>query len=198
MVCFLSCFWVRLEIPIFFLIVSEMKPLLRIEMALRIKIENSICIIIIYFGKWPSWINYFLNSCRCNFTIKWLVYSDYLEIESVPSNVNIKKISFADYTRLVNNKLNVNFPQQSAYKLCDIKPMLGYIHQDEIANYDYWGFGDIDVVYGDLRQYYQVLLNKYQCIPIHSARISGHLCLLKNNKKMREAFKLVSGLLDDF
>ncbi|WP_163835519.1 DUF6625 family protein [Spartinivicinus ruber] len=153
--------------------------------------SDSVCIIIAYFGYWPAWINYFLCSCGYNSSFNWLIYTDCAQLDNVPANVKIKQISFNDYIALVSDKLALKFLAVSYYKLCDIKPMLGYIHQDEVEDYDYWGFGDIDVIYGDLSKYYQPLLSKYQCVSTHSTRISGHLCLLKNNQQMQEVFKKI-------
>ena len=58
--------------------------------------------------------------------------------------------------------------------------------------FDFWAFGDLDLVYGDLREVYtERLLSKYDLISNHETRVSGHLCLIRNTKLMREIFKKV-------
>ena len=152
----------------------------------------SIVLIIPYFGKWPAWFDLFLLTCRFNPTVEWLFYTDCGAPKRVPSNVNFKEISFLEYKRKVSQRLKINFNPDSAYKLCDIKPSLGYIHHEDIKDFDFWGFSDIDLIYGDLRKFYtEEKLAKYDLLSTHSRRVSGHFCLMRNNKKMREAFMLI-------
>lgn len=151
-----------------------------------------ICIIIPYFGKWPFWMAVFLESCRYNDTIDWLFYTDCGVPESCPSNVKVRQISFGDYCEKVSTSLKVNFRPESHYKLCDLKPMLGYVHADEIDGYDFWGFGDIDLVYSDLREYFSSFrLRKKDLFSTHQRRVSGHLCLIRNTDEMCTAFMKV-------
>ena len=37
---------------------------------------------------------------------------------------------------------------RSGYKLCDLKPMYGILFAEALERYDYWAFGDCDVLYG--------------------------------------------------
>lgn len=153
--------------------------------------QPKIILIIPYFGSWPSWINYFIRSCAQNPTITWLMYTDCGEPEYKADNVIFKHCSFALYQQKVSTKLGINFSPESPYKLCDLKPALGYIHEKEIAGYDYWGFGDVDVIYGDIRAYLTDQMFRFNLISFHEHRVSGHLCLLKNSVKMRHAFMQV-------
>ena len=152
----------------------------------------SIVIIIPYFGKWPFWMELFLASCSTNPTVQWLLFGDCGKPEKIPSNVTYQYISFNEYTKKVSDALGVNFSPENSYKLCDIKPMLGFIHEEDIKGFDFWAFGDLDLVYGDLREVYtERLLSKYDLISNHETRVSGHLCLIRNTKLMREIFKKV-------
>lgn len=153
---------------------------------------DSICIVIPYFGKWPIWMPYYLETCRFNNTINWVFYTDCGKPENLPPNVKIIDISYTDYCDLVSQKLGLEFHPENPYKLCDIKPLLGYIHADELNGFDFWGFGDIDLVYGDLRAYFnQDRLSRKDLFSTHARRISGHLCLLRNTEEMRTAFQRV-------
>lgn len=153
---------------------------------------SKIIIVIPYFGAWPFWMRIFLASCARNPDIHWLLLGDCGEPENLPQNVIFKPVSFVDYKRRVAESLGITFDPDSAYKLCDIKPMLGKIHAEEISSYDFWGFGDLDLVYGDLRKIYtEEILAAYDLISNHATRVSGHLCLIRNTEHMREIFKKV-------
>ncbi len=152
----------------------------------------SIIIIIPYFGKWPEWVEFFMLSCQANPSINWLFITDCGKPQVKPNNCQFIETSFADYTSQISQKLAINFNPTSPYKLCDIKPAYGYLHQAQTQAYDFFGFGDIDVIYGNLRQFLtDDILAKHQLISTHNNRISGHLCLLKNTPTMIQAFQRI-------
>lgn len=145
--------------------------------------------VIPYFGKWPFWFEFFLASCRRNPTFEWLFYTDCGVPENAPANVRFVEIAFSAYCKKVSDRLAIDFRPDSAYKLCDIKPALGHVHADELEGYDFWAFGDIDVIYGDLRAYFTPeRLAKKDLFATHHRRVSGHLCLIRNTAEMRQAF----------
>ena len=141
-----------------------------------------------YFGRWPEWFMLYLESCRWNPTIDWLFFTDCPVPENSPQNVRFIEMSFQDYQELVSQRLGVVFKPQSSYKLCDIRPAYGLIHQEYLAGYDYFGFGDIDVIYGDLRKFYTDEILSYNVLSTHSDRVSGHLFLIKNDAQWIHAF----------
>ncbi len=145
-----------------------------------------------YFGRWPFWFAFFLESCRRNPSIDWLLFTDCDVPRDAPENVQFVQISYADYCSKISQRLGIDFHPSNAYKLCDIKPALGAVHEDALGGYDFWAFGDIDVVYGDLRRYFTAQrLSQKDLFSTHSRRISGHLCLLRNSPLMRNAFRLI-------
>ena len=142
-----------------------------------------------YFGVWPFWMQFYLESCRRNPDIDWLFFTDCGVPDNAPANVRFIELSFASYCELVSTQLGIDFHPEQPYKLCDIKPALGYIHADYLVGVDFWAFGDIDVVYGNLRRYFtDERLAKKDLFATHHRRISGHLCLVRNTAYMREAF----------
>lgn len=160
---------------------------------------KKIIIIMPYFGKWPFWIELFLESCRRNSTVDWVFFSDCGKLESFPDNVEYHNISFDEYKRVVSDSLQIEFNPDSSYKICDIRPAFGYIHLSVIEGYDFWGFGDLDLIYGDLRAVYnEELLENNDLVSNHATRVSGHLCLIKNNEKMRNLFKKIPQWKDKF
>ncbi|WBA79637.1 DUF6625 family protein [Endozoicomonas sp. GU-1] len=152
---------------------------------------NSIVIVIPYFGRWPEWFSLFLESCKWNPTVNWIFYTDCEPPKGIYPNVEFYSLSFKEYKQLVSDKLGINFNPDNPYKLCDIKPALGYIHDQEIVSYHSYGFGDIDVIYGNIRDFYTDKILEYNCISSHWDRLSGHLCIFKNTEFMRNAFRKI-------
>lgn len=149
----------------------------------------SIIFLIPYFGQWPFWMPFFIESCRANPDIDWLLIGDCGEPADLPANVRYRHAEFSDYCAWISSRLGLKFQPKSAYKLCDLKPALGYLHEHDIVGYDFWGFSDIDLIYGDLRAYFgKDRLKRYKLLSTHERRVSGHLCLLRNEQPLRELF----------
>ncbi len=151
-----------------------------------------IIIFIPYFGRWPEWIDLFFDSAQRNPTIDFLIYTDCdTEKFSFP-NVFFRKISFSSYIQEVNQKLDFSFNPPNAYKICDLRPLFGYLHQEEFRGYDFYGWCDIDLVFGDIRKFYtNEMLLKYDVLSTHNDRISGHFALFRNINKNRMIFKKI-------
>lgn len=150
---------------------------------------TSIIIIIPYFGQWPFWMPFFIESCRSNPDINWLLIGDCPVLERLPDNVEQRGFDFAGYCALISERLDINFNPSNPYKLCDLKPALGFIHAEDVAGYDFWGFSDLDLIYGDLRSYFSdERLRKYKVLSTHERRISGHFCLLRNEPELNSLF----------
>ncbi len=146
--------------------------------------ENKIAMIIPYFGKWPEWIGLYLYSCSRQKNIDWLFYTDCGIPQKVYPNTLFHEMSFEDYCELVSRRLSINFVPERPYKLCDLKVFYGIIHQNDLKNYEWWGFGDVDLVYGNL----SLLINdknlqQYDLLTTHVDRIAGHFTVIRKKSK---------------
>ena len=152
---------------------------------------KSIVILIDYFGKWPKWFPVFLASCGSNSTVDWIIRTDCEIPADPPKNVKFISGSFADYVANVSRRLNINFNPSGSYKICDIRPAFGELYAEDIAGYDYYGFGDLDVIYGDIRKFYTDDVLSFDLVSTHVGMISGHLVLFKNTGSMRKAYTCI-------
>ncbi len=154
--------------------------------------SHSIAMVIVYFGAWPPWINFFVESCRSNASIDWFLITDCDPPENRPPNVHIETTSFADYKALVGEALGIRFDPQDSYKVCDVRPAFGVIHREMLKDYDFIGYGDLDVVYGDIRKFYDNdVLDTYSVLSTHPERLSGHFFLMRNSEPLVNAFRRV-------
>lgn len=145
-----------------------------------------------YFGKWPPWINLFMASCRTNPDVVWRFYTDCGAPENLPDNVEIVETSFTDYTAFAAARLGTPFAPTDPYKLCDLKPALGYVHESDIAGYEFYGFGDIDVIYGRISPFFpESMRRRFDILSTHSNTVSGHFCLFKNTRANRVMFRRI-------
>lgn len=149
---------------------------------------DKICIIICYYGTFPATFQSFLDTCAINLSIDWLIITD-VDLKNeyrCSDNVKHLKLSLSEVEKLACKKLGIEVKINHAYKLCDYKIMYGLLFEDYLSNYDWFGYGDCDVLYGNLRKFFTPeRLSKYD--KIYSF---GHLCLIKNNEQCKKAFML--------
>ena len=83
---------------------------------------EKIALILPYFGHFKNYFPMFLNSCKNNPTIDWMIYTDSNEQYKWPLNVHVRKITFDEFRKKV--QANFDFPicLDRPYKLCDYRP----------------------------------------------------------------------------
>lgn len=139
-----------------------------------------IAIIIPYFGEFPAWFNLYLFSCSQNPQVDFLFFTDCKLPIKTYENTKFFRIDYVSYCKHISDCLNIDFQPKNPYKLCDLKPFLGIVHQAELQGYDYWGFGDCDLIYGDL-SIITKNLSKYEFITTHGGRVAGHFTIMKKD-----------------
>jgi len=150
---------------------------------------KTIAFVVPYFGPFPFWMNYFFAGCEKNPSIDFLIYSDNEKPENLPSNVYFRKMSFSQYKALVSDRLGINFTPDNPYKLCDIKPAYGFIHGADLESYEFWGFCDIDLVFGQIRDFVtDEILRNNDFFSAYDRRVSGHFFVCRNTDSCNRAF----------
>lgn len=136
------------------------------------------CIIIFpYFGKFNNYFPLFLKSCEENSNYKWLIFSDCFNGYECPSNVCVINTTMEEIKKIAEQKLGFSICMKNPHKLCEYKPAYGYIFEEYIKGYDYWGHCDCDLIFGNLDKLLTPVLNEgYDKI-----FAAGHLTLYKNN-----------------
>lgn len=80
-------------------------------------------------------------TCSKQNNIDFVYFTDCDEIINMASkypNIICHKVSFEEYCENASKRLKVDFHPQHAYKLCDLKPFYGFIHQDILRKYEFW------------------------------------------------------------
>ena len=142
-----------------------------------------------YFGQWPEWIDLYIESCKWNPTVDWLFFTDCGEPTNKAPNVTYVHISLSDFVDQFSQKIGTPIALEAPYKLCDLKPAYGDALESHLDGYDFWGFGDIDVIYGNIRRFYSENIRPYKVVSSHKHLLSGHFCLLQNTPLMRHAYR---------
>ena len=156
---------------------------------------KKIRLIIPYFGKLPKFFPYFLLTAKRNEKIDFLIYTDQ-KVEQFEvlnaKNIEFVTLPFDDLRKKVQSKFDFEISLKTPYKLCDYKVAYGFIFEEELKEYDYWGFCDTDVLLGDIYQF----LEEYNFFTNDYARygLLGHLQIFKNSQEVNHVFMSGQGL----
>ena len=116
---------------------------------------NKICVIIPWYGKIPTFFPFFLKGLELNQDVlDVLFFTDEKIPFSTPKNFKRIELPWGELVQRIKQVVSDKANIKSAYKLCDFKPMYGKIFKAQIENYEFWGYGDIDLIYGDLNKYF--------------------------------------------
>lgn len=153
--------------------------------------QKSILLILPYFGKWPVWFEAHLKSIAYNETINWLIVTDCEIPQHYPSNIRFVATTLQELNVEVNRVVEANVPL-TPRKLCDIRPAYGEIFKEYVAGYDFWGFCDMDVIWGNIRKFItDDILNDYDIISSRKESISGHFNLFRNSPQINLMYKQI-------
>lgn len=135
-------------------------------------------------GVLPSYYDLWAASAGKNPEFDFLIFSDLPFPQNEYPNIKIIRATFREIKILVEKKLKMRVALENPYKLCDYKPAYGYIFEEYLKEYDFWGFCDMDLIFGNISSFIDdELLSKYDKI-----LFQGHFSLNRNNDRMNSMF----------
>lgn len=142
-------------------------------------------LILPYFGKLPNYFNLYLETVKRNTSVQWLLITDDKTEYLYPRNITVVHKKFIEIKELFQSKFPFEIVLDTAHKLCDYKPAYGYLFEDYLKDYDYWGHCDPDIIWGNFTHFMDWnMLSKYDKIFTF-----GHLTLYKNTRENNIRFK---------
>lgn len=148
--------------------------------------QPSLLLIVAYLGRLPQVFDLWLESCRRNPHVNWLVTNDHPPAHDFPPNVQFLQQSADQIKARMQAKVGVVPEPFHPYKLCDYKITYGVMFEEELQGYDYWGVCDLDMIFGDIGKHLDLnALSQYTKIFWH-----GHLTIYRNTSDVNNAFRL--------
>lgn len=145
-----------------------------------------VALIVPYFGKFPNYFQLVLKSCKANKKhYDWFFFTDNYTEYDYPENVKVFYCSFEEMQRKVQEKFPFKISLEKPYKFCDYRPAYGYIFEEYIEEYDFWGHCDIDCIYGKFDNFLKE--EAFLCDKIMRL---GHMTLYRNCKENNRRFML--------
>lgn len=154
---------------------------------------KTIAFILPYFGKLPNNFDLWLKSCRYNETIDFLVFTDDKTAFKYPKNVKVFYCSFQEIKVRIQENFQFKINIEKPWNLSLFKPAYGQIFKEELKDYDFWGYCDADLMWGDIRAFItDELTEKYERIGT-----KGHASIYKNTEIVNERYtNIVSDTAD--
>ena len=150
--------------------------------------DVKICILVPYFGNLPNYFQLWLNSCAYNKRFNWIIYTDDRKQFDYPFNVTVLYDDFLSFKSKIQLffEFEVNIP--GPYKLCDFRPAFGEIFQNVFLGYHYWGYCDLDLIFGDIYKSIEMPLK----LNFDKIFTRGHLSLIRNDYNLNRLYKTSS------
>jgi hypothetical protein len=130
----------------------------------------------------PLW----LESCRYNTEIDWVIISNDNIAQELPSNVILINKSFKQVKDQIQSCFSFPIKLDNAWGLCTFRPAYGDIFKELTAGYDFWGYCDLDVIFGNISRFVtpDILANYDKIMWL------GHFSLYKNMERCNSAYRL--------
>lgn len=150
-----------------------------------------IVILFPYFGTLPPQYGMWRASALQNPSIDFVFFTD-CDVESA-HNIIVHKMQFEDFKKKIQEAFDFPIVLDRPYKICEYRPAFAYALPQYVEGYDFWGWGDLDVVYGDIRAFItNDVLTRYKMISG-----LGHFSLYHNDEDTNTYFmKTISGYQD--
>lgn len=113
-----------------------------------------------------------------------LIITDCTDKYEYPANVRLLKCTLAEVKALAEKKLSFNVCLDQPYKLCDFKPAYGFLFEEYIGGYEYWGHCDCDILFGNLENLLTPLLEQ----GYDKLFAAGHMTIYKNTYENNRRF----------
>lgn len=143
----------------------------------------NVCVIGVYFGRFPNYFPVWLKSCEYNKNVDFYIITDN-DLTDVPVNVRVVTMKLSEMKSLAEKKLGMQITLDTGYKCCDYKPVYGLIFEDYVKQYDYWGHCDFDMVFGDLTYFFE----KYHMEQYDKFLPLGHLAFFRNTVECNQRY----------
>lgn len=151
-----------------------------------------IALLIGHFGSIPGWYPLWEESALRNPMIEFHILTDCVGLET-RDNIIIHECALDVFVR--PELFDGPAPElKTPYKITDFRPLFGEIFADLLDGYDYWGFGDLDVVYGDIQEVFGASFGHCDYISTGREGRSGPLAFLANTPEVNRLWRDIPGV----
>lgn len=149
-------------------------------------VDNKVGLVVVRLGAFDPYIDFWISSAAKNERIDFLIFTDnkaFKQKYDIFSNIKITLITKEDIQKRIQSFLGFLPSLERPYKLCDYRPAFGLVFANELKKYDYWGFCDTDLIFGDIWSFIKDKLYKFDRL-----YNLGHLNIFRNSSETNRLF----------
>jgi len=139
-----------------------------------------------FFGKLPKYFDFWVKSCEINKdNFHWFVYSDAVKTTQKLNNaVSIIPFTFDEMRAQFEKKLGIVIKGRLIRRVCDYRLLFYFIRkeQENLNKFDFIGYTDVDMVYGEISKYLPKDMDQYSMISAHDDRPCGPFTLMNRSQ----------------
>lgn len=139
--------------------------------------------LVTYYGAWPGYFRMWADSVAANPEIEVVFITDLPRPDWLPANVRLHQLDFEGFMQRMEQLLEQPLPRLRYHKLCDYKPLYALAFPELIGDVPYWGYCDVDLVFGDLYPLVAAARRgDYDILSPFSYTV-GHCCVVRNEER---------------
>lgn len=127
----------------------------------------------------PNYFPLLLDSMKNNPEIQFVLPTD-IDFNhlytNLPKNIKFRRTTLAITQKKLERITGCRVILTKAYKICDYKPMYGMLFDDLIGDSEWWGYFDVDIIFGDISHW----LTEELLASVDRIFTRGHLTLFRN------------------
>jgi hypothetical protein len=147
-------------------------------------------VLITHFGALPEWFDIWLHTAKLNRGIDFYLCQEVIE-SCRDGNVFFNKMTLEDFNILPLLRAE-GYAIRNPYKFCDYRPLIAEAFPEVVSPYEYWGWGDLDVIYGDILSVVEPSFDRrFDYVSTGWQGESGPLGFLKNSQQVNRLWRLL-------
>ncbi len=162
---------------------------------------SRIALVIFYAGPLPDYFRYFSESLARNQDIDIDVYlfNDQISQPDLSGNLKTIPLTLEQFNQLATEKLEIPIRVNWGYKISEFKPAYGVIFEDYLKDYDFWGYCDLDIIFGKISHFItEEILATYDVITASEIQFVGHFILFRNTATVTNLFRQTQDYIKAF
>ncbi len=106
------------------------------------------------------------------------------------SNISFQKFSLTAFRELAAARLGFPVSVENPYKICDFKPAFGLLFEEYLKDCNYWGYCDLDLIFGNVTGFLNKILPDYpDIISSYIGFMSGPISIFRNIPTVNKLFQ---------
>jgi hypothetical protein len=145
-------------------------------------------------GKLPEYFEFHHSTC-VNLEIDFIFFVDHeVDPKFYAPNFKFIRTDRAEIEHRLSQRTGEKMFIDDSYKMCDVRPAYGDIFSDYLQLYEFFGYYDIDTLFGDIVTWMEPYFTDFDVISFGEDshvynRVSGPLTIMRNNERTRTIYK---------